>query len=71
MSPGKGAVRPFELAASCRPMDPGVVRVEEATFQTSAARVPKLESVRPVVAQTAVGIVEAREVEAVKTVASV
>ena len=40
-------------------------------FQTSDASVPKLESVRVPFAQTAVGIVEAKDVEAVKTVASV
>lgn len=65
------AVRPVALVASWRPIVPGVVRVDVATFQTSAARVPKLESVLPVDAHTAVGIVEARLVEAVKTVASV
>ena len=54
-----------------RPIVPVFVRVEVATFQTSAARVPKLESVLPVVAQTAVGMVEARLVEAVRTVESV
>ena len=45
--------------------------VDDATFQTSDASVPKFESVRVPEAQTAVGMVEAKDVEAVKTVASV
>jgi hypothetical protein len=46
--------------------------VDVATFQTSAAKVPKFESVLVLpLPQTAVGMVEAREVEAVRTVASV
>ena len=45
--------------------------VDDATFQTSDANVPKLESVRVPFAQTAVGMVEAKDVEAVSTVASV
>ena len=52
------AVRPFELVASCRPMEPGVVRVVVATFHTSAARVPKVVRDLAVLAQTAVGMVE-------------
>ena len=52
-------------------MVPAVVRVDDATFQTSEAKVPKLERVRVLLAQTAVGIVEAKDVEAVSTVASV
>ena len=65
------AVR-FELPVErARPIEPGVVRVEVATFQTSAARVPKVVSERVAADQTLVGMVEAREVEAVRTVASV
>jgi hypothetical protein len=47
------------------------MKVDVATFQTSAANVPKLERVLPVVAHTAVGMVERSEEEAVRTVASV
>jgi hypothetical protein len=56
---------------SWRPVVPAVMRVEVATFQTSAASVPKFESVLVVLAQTAVGMVAKSEVEAVRTVASV
>ena len=56
---------------SCIPVVPGLVKVEVATFQTSEASVPKVESERVLLAQTAVGMVEARDVEAVRTVASV
>ena len=52
-------------------MVPPAVRVEEATFHTSEASVPKFERVRPEEDQTAVGMVEARDVEAVRTVESV
>jgi hypothetical protein len=62
------AVKPLELVASCRPIEPGVVRDEEATFHTSAAREPNELSVRVVLAHTAVGMVAKREVEAVSMV---
>jgi hypothetical protein len=65
------AVRPFELVASCNPIEPGVVRVVVATFHTSAARVPKVVRDLAVLAQTAVGMVARSDVEAVRTVASV
>jgi len=65
------AVKPFELVASCRPIEPGVVRDEEATFHTSAASVPNEVSVRVELAQTAVGMVARSEVDAVRTVALV
>jgi len=65
------AVRPEDPLERARPMLPGVVRLEVATFQTADTRVPKVSSERPLTAQTAVGMVEAREVEAVRTVASV
>ena len=51
---------------------PPVVVSERVLFvHTSAANVPKLVSERVPTAHTAVGMVEAREVEAVRTVASV
>ena len=53
------------------PMVPRVVSVEVATFQTSEARVPKVVSERVPDDQTLRGMVEASEVEAVRTVASV
>ena len=52
-------------------MVPAVVRVAVATFQTSAARVPNVVSERVADDQTLSGIVAAREVEAVRTVAAV
>ena len=52
-------------------MLPGVVRLLVATFHTSDARVPNVVSDLVPDDQTAVGMVEAREVEAVRTVASV
>lgn len=52
-------------------MLPGVVRVDVATFQTSDARVPNVVSDRVADDQTLIGMVEARDVEAVRTVASV
>ena len=57
--------------ASCLPMVPADVRVVVATFHTSAARVPKVVRDRVPFAQTLSGIFEAREVDAVRTVASV
>jgi hypothetical protein len=45
--------------------------VRVGAFQTSAARVPKVVRDLDVAAQTLVGIVEASEVEAVRTVALV
>ena len=67
------AVIPVDtLLANCFPIVPAPVRVEVAMFQTSAARVPKFDNVlvyAPV--QTAVGIVEASDDEAVSTVAFV
>ena len=59
------------VIASWRPVVPAVVRVDVATFHTSAASVPNVVRERVELAQTAVGIVEANEDEAVKTVASV
>ncbi len=59
------------LVASCRPIEPGVVRVDVATFHTSAARVPNVVSVRVATDQTAAGIVPASDVDAVSTVAFV
>jgi len=57
--------------AKALPIVPALVRVLVATFQTADTRVPKVSRERPLTAQTAVGMVEAREVEAVRTVASV
>ena len=54
-----------------RPMVPLFVSVEVATFQTSAASVPNVVSERVPADQTAAGMVDANEVEAVRTVASV
>ena len=48
----------------------GVVKVDVATFQTAATSPPKLLKEAPV-DQTLMGIVDASEVEAVRTVASV
>ena len=56
---------------SARPIEPGVVRVDVATFQTSAASVPKVVRDRVAEDQTLSGIVAAKDVEAVETVASV
>ena len=53
---------------SCLPAVPAVMKVEVATFQTSAANVPKVVRERAVVDQTAVGMVAKRDEEAVKTV---
>jgi hypothetical protein len=65
------AVR-FELPVDrVRPILPGVVRVDVATFHTSAASVPKVVRERVAEDQTLRGMVEAREVEAVRTIASV
>ena len=60
-----------EARVICLPVVPATVSVEVATFQTSAAKLPKFVRVRVPAAQTAVGMVDASEVEAVKTVASV
>lgn len=65
------AVKAFALVASSWPIVPAPVRVDEATFQTSAARVPKLERVLVPFDQTAAAIVDESDVEAVRTVASV
>ena len=62
------ALRPVD---NCFPIVPAFVRVEVAMFHTSEAREPKVVRVRVPFSQTAVGMVEAREVEAVNTVASV
>ena len=52
-----------------RPIEPGVVRVDVATFHTAAVRVPKsFNDLVPENAHTAVGIVEPSDVEAVRTV---
>jgi len=60
------------LMLNCFPVVPAATTLEVATFQTSEARVPKLERVLVLaLPQTAVGIVDASEVEAVRTVASV
>lgn len=61
----------LDAVASCLPIVPGDVRVDDATFQTSAARVPKEESVLPEVDQTLAGIVAKSEEDAVRTVALV
>ena len=57
--------------ARAKPMLPGVVRVDVATFQTADTSVPKVSRERPLTDQTPRGMVEASDVEAVKTVASV
>jgi hypothetical protein len=59
------------FVVTCLPIVPAVVSVLVATFQTSAARVPNVVSERVPFAQTAVGIVEASEVDAFSTVAFV
>jgi len=64
-------LEPVPANVSWRPVVPGVVKVDVATFQTSDARVPKVVSERVPLAQTAVGMVEAKEVEAVRTVEAV
>jgi hypothetical protein len=56
------------IILSCLPAVPAPMNVDVATFQTSAARVPKSESERPEIDQTAVGIVANKELEAVRTV---
>ena len=53
------------------PIVPAVVSVDVATFQTAETSDPKVSSERPLTDHTLSGIVEAREVEAVRTVASV
>ena len=53
------------------PIVPGFVRVDVATFHTSAARVPKVVRERVPDDQTLRGILDARDVDAVNTVASV
>ncbi len=65
------ATAAFKLRTKCLPAVPAVVKVEVATFQTSAAKVPKEERVRVVAFQTLVGIEVAREVEALSTAALV
>ena len=65
------AVSPVAFVASCRPIDPGVVNVDVATFHTSAASVPNVVSEREADDQTLSGIVAARDVDAVNTVAFV
>mgnify|MGYP000440957184 CR=1 FL=1 len=52
----------------CFPTVPAPFNVFVATFQTSAASVPNDESVRVLLAQTAVGMVAARDELAVRTV---
>ena len=65
------AVR-FELPVErARPIVPGPVSVDVAIFQTSEASVPKDVSERVALFQTFKGIVEARDVDAVRTVAFV
>jgi hypothetical protein len=65
------AVR-FELPVeSARPILPGVVRVDVATFQISAVNEPNVVRVRVADVQTLSGMVAARDVEAVRTVAFV
>jgi hypothetical protein len=59
------------LSTKCLPTVPAPVRVEVATFQTSAARVPNEVRVRVVLAQTATGMVATSDEEAVRTVAVV
>jgi hypothetical protein len=59
------------LSTICLPTVPTPFRVEVATFQTSAASVPKDVSVRVPVDQTLVGMVARSEVDAVRTVALV
>ena len=59
------------MLTRCLPTVPAPFRVEVATVHTSAARVPNDESVRVVLAHTAVGIVATRDEEAVSTVALV
>jgi hypothetical protein len=58
----------FEAVASCFPIVPVFVSVDEATFQTSDARVPNDVSVLADVAHTDVGSVANNEDEAVRTV---
>jgi hypothetical protein len=65
------AVRLDPPLASVIPIVPALVRVEVATFQTSEASVPKVVRERVPADQTAVGMVEASDVEAVRTVESV
>ena len=62
---------PLVLLASCLPIVPAVVSVDVATFHTSAASVPKFVSERLADDQTLSGIVAARDVDAVRTVAFV
>ena len=57
--------------ARARPIDPGAVKVLVATFHTADTREPNISRERPVTDQTAVGMVAANDVEAVRTVASV
>ena len=59
------------FVTTCDPTDPDVIRVEVATFHTSAAKVPNVVRLRVADAQTFTGIVAASEVEAVSTVALV
>jgi hypothetical protein len=61
------AVRLVPLFASAIPVVPGVVSVDVATFQTSAAKVPNVVSERVPFAHTATGIVDARLEDAVST----
>ena len=53
------------------PIDPAVESVEVATFQTADTRVPNVSSERPLTDQTFKGIVDASDVDAVRTVAFV
>jgi hypothetical protein len=65
------AVKLLLFVASTFPIVPVPVKVDVATFHTSAARVPNVVRDRVAFAQTANGIVAASEVEAVNTVAFV
>ena len=65
------AVRPVEFVARTFPIVPAVVSVDVAIFHTSEARFPNVVRERVADDQTASGIVAAREVEAVSTVAFV
>ena len=60
-------VLPLLASVKPAPVVPGVVTEEVATFQTSAARVPNVVSDLVPFAQTAVGMVENSEVEAVRS----
>lgn len=65
------AVKLVEFVTRCLPIVPAPVSVDDATSQTSAAKVPNVVNDLVPLAQTAVGIVATRDDDAVRTVALV